>query len=249
MNVDVLIELVKSDLKSKYKNAFLGFLWIIFEPLLIMLILYLVFNRFIRFDMPYYPLYLLSGITVWRIFVNSTTGSLTSLQRNRDLVLKVRIKRILLPLSSVCSSVLTGIFEIVIYVLFFAIIKKSIHVEFLLTIPFLFVYSLCLAGISFILSIVYIYIRDIKPAWDVFVQALFFLCPIFYPLSLIPIKYITYYLLNPVAVFIIGFQNILYKGIMPDITVLINSLFFSIIVFIIGIMLFKFLENGMVKRI
>ncbi len=249
MLIDILIELIKSDLKTKYKNAFLGFLWIIFEPFFLMLILYLVFNRFIRFDMPYYPLYLLSGITIWRIFVNSTTSGLQSLYRNRDLILKVKINRMIIPSAAVFSGLLTGIFEIIIYIIFFVIIRKTIHIEFLLIIPFMAVFALFLTGIANILSVIYAFFKDIKPAWDILIQVLFFLCPIFYPLSLIPYKYIGIYLMNPVAVFIIGFHNILYDNIMPDITIIVNSMFFAIVVYTISLVIFKLAEKSMVKTI
>lgn len=249
MYIDILTELVKSDLKTKYKNAVLGFMWIVFEPFFIMLILYLVFNKFIRFDMPYYALYLLSGITVWRIFVNSTTSGLTSLYRNRDLILKVNIPRMLIPLSSVVTGMLTGVCELLLYIVFYAVIKHTLHAEFLLLIPFLAVLLLFLAGIVNILSVIYVFFRDIKPAWDILVQALFFLCPIFYPLTLIPLRYMGYYLLNPVAVFVIGFHSILYEHSVPDMTVIINSLFFAVVFFLISIIFFRICERNMVKSI
>lgn len=249
MYTDILIELVKSDLKTKYKNAFLGFLWIIFEPFFIMLILYLVFNRFIRFDMPDYPLYLLSGITAWRIFVNSTSSGLTSLYRNRDLILKVNIPRMLIPLSSVVSAMLTGIFELLLYLVFYLIVRHTLHVEFLIIIPYLIIMLLMLAGVANILAVVYVFFRDIKPAWDILIQALFFLCPIFYPLSLIPVKYSGYYQLNPMALFIMGFHSILYEHSVPNMTIIIGTVFYAAVFFLISIIVFKAAERRMVKSV
>lgn len=249
MYTDILIELVKSDLKTKYKNAFLGFLWIIFEPFFIMLILYLVFNRFIRFDMPDYPLYLLSGITAWRIFVNSTSSGLTSLYRNRDLILKVKIPRMLIPLSSVITALLTGICEILLYLIFYFIVRHTLHIEFLMIIPFLIIMLLLLTGIANILSVVYVFFRDVKPAWDILTQALFFLCPIFYPLSLIPIKYIGYYQLNPMALITMGFHKILYEHSVPNMTVILGAIFYALVFFLVSIIVFRYSERKMVKSV
>ena len=118
-NTNLLIELIKSDLKSKYKNTLLGFLWILFEPLFIMIILYLVFNKFIRFQMDNYPLFILSGVIIWRFFINTTNQSIFVFYRNREMILKVKIPRLLLPFSIVFSNLIITFFEYIIYFIIF----------------------------------------------------------------------------------------------------------------------------------
>lgn len=245
----LLSELVKSDVKTKYKNTFLGLLWVVFEPFFIMLILYLVFNRFIRFQMDYYPLYLLSGITAWRFFVNSTSGGMFAFQRNREMVLKVRLPRLLLPLSVVASNLYITFFEFCIYFIFFIVFTHRFSPIMLLIFPFLLIYSVFVFGVTVMLSLVYVFFRDIKPGWDILIQGLFFLCPIFYPMDIIPYKYITFYLVNPVAVFIMGFQDILYLNRMPDLTIIINSSFYAVLMLVLAGASFSILENRMVKRL
>ena len=248
-NIYLLLELSKSELKTKYKNAFLGFLWILFEPFFIMLILYIVFSRIMRFNMEYYPLYLLSGITTWRIFVNATTSGLSSLYRNRDIILRVNIPRMLIPASAVVSAVITGFFEFIVYIIIYIILKRSFDPVILMFIPFLAVYSIFVLGVANILSVIYVFFRDIKPAWNVLLQALFFLCPIFYPLSIIPYNYMALYLINPLAVFVISFHKILYSNTLPDLTILLNSLFFAVGIYVLSIMIVKIQEKKIVKRI
>lgn len=248
-NFDLLFELVKSDLKTKYKNTLLGFLWILFEPLFIMIILYFVFNRFMRFQMDNYPLFLLAGITLWRFFLNTTSQSIFVFYRNREMMLKVKIPRLLLPFAIVISNLVICIFEYVIYLIIFVAVKKTFLPIQLLFIPYILLFGIFTSGVSIILSMIYPFFRDIKPGWDIFSQGLFFLCPIFYPFEIVPYKYIHFYLMNPVAVFVLGIQDIMYSGKIIDSTIIVNSIFFSATVFIIAIFMFMILEERIVKSI
>lgn len=249
INFDLVVELIKSDLKTKYKNSILGFLWIIFEPLFLMIIIYLVFNRFMRFNMKNYPLFILSGTTLWRFFVNTTSQSLQLFYRNRELVLKVKIDRLILPFSLVISNLIITFFEYLIYIILYIVVTKSFPLVFLSFIPYIIVFSFFLFGLSTILSVIYVFFRDIKAGWEVLVQALFFLCPIFYPFEYVPYNFIHIYLLNPLAIYIIGIQSILFHSTFPDTTVLINSFFFSIIFLLLGYLFFNIFEDRMVKSL
>ncbi len=214
-----------------------------------MIILYIVFNKFIRFDMEYYALYLLSGITTWRFFVNSTSSGIFAFYKNREIVLKVKMPRLLLPVSIVMTNFIITIFEYIIYFVIFFILKGNLSIVMLIIIPFLILYLIFIFGISLILSLIYVFFKDIKPAWEISIQVLFFLSPIFYPFYIIPMKYMGLYLLNPLAVFIMAFHDILYNNVVPDLTVIINSSFFAVVSFIIGITFFGLIEKRMVKSI
>ncbi|MDD3803641.1 MAG: ABC transporter permease [bacterium] len=246
---NLLFELIKSDLKSKYKNSILGFLWIIFEPLFLMLILYFVFNRFIRFQMENYPLFILSGITLWRFFINTTTQSLFIFYRNREMVLKVRIPRLLLPFSLVLSNLTVTFFEFIIYFIIFIASGMKLSWTMLMFLPYLILFAVFTAGLSIMLALIYPFFKDVKPGWEIFTQALFFLCPIFYPFEIVPYRFIHLYLMNPVAVFIMGVRDMIYSGSIADSTVIVNSIFFSAIFFIVGIILFLVNEERMVKSL
>ncbi len=248
-NSNLIFELIKSDLKTKYKNSLLGFLWIIFEPLFLMLIIYTVFSKFIRFNMQNYPLFILSGTILWRFFVNTTNQSLQLFQRNKDLILKVKIERMILPFSLVLSNLIMVFFEYAIYIGIYFIVKKSIPLTSIIFFPYIIIFSLFLFGLSTILSTFYVFIKDLKAGWEIFAQGLFFLCPIFYPYEIVPYNLIQFYMINPVAVFIMGMQDILFYSNIPDPTVIINSLLFSLIFSLIGYIVFIENEDRMVKSL
>jgi ABC-type polysaccharide/polyol phosphate export permease len=248
-HINLLAELIKSDLKSKYKNTILGFLWVLFEPLFMMIILYIVFNRFIRFQMDNYPMYILSGVTLWRFFINTTSQSIFIFYRNREMILKVRIPRLLLPFSIVLSNLVITFFEYIIYFILFLLAGMHISWTMLFFLPYLLLFAFFTAGVSLILALIYPFFKDVKPGWEIFSQALFFLCPIFYPFEIVPYKFIHVYLLNPVAVFILGVHDMLYAGVITDSTIIVNSVFFSATVFIVSVLVFMMNEEKMVKSI
>ena len=106
-------ELVKRDLKVRYRRSFLGYVWSLLNPLMMMAIMTLVFSYMFRFDIPNYPLYLICGQTLWNFFSESTTVSMYSIIQNGSLIRKVYIPKYIFPLSRVLSSFVTMSFSLV----------------------------------------------------------------------------------------------------------------------------------------
>src|SRR3990167_5968382 len=94
-NRSLLAELVRTDFKLRYQGSVLGYAWSLLRPLLLFLILYVVFVRFLKIggDIPHFPVYLLLGIVLWNFFAEMTAQSLGSIVSRGDLVRKIRIPR------------------------------------------------------------------------------------------------------------------------------------------------------------
>lgn len=186
-NRALLAELVRTDFKLRYQGSILGYAWSLLRPLLLFLILYVVFVRFLKFgrDVPHYPVYLLLGIVIWNFFNEMTVQSLGSIVGRGDLIRKVRIPRWIIVFSSSISALINLLLNLVV-VFVFIIVN---HVEFLDTLVFLplillQVYVLSL-GLSLFLSAAFVKFRDVSYIWEVIMQALFYLTPIIYPISVI----------------------------------------------------------------
>jgi lipopolysaccharide transport system permease protein len=191
-----------SDLKVKYQSSVLGFAWSLLNPLLMMLVLYAVFSNVFKFDEDSFALYILVGIVGWRFLQNATTASMSSIVVKQSLVTKVYVPRQILVLSSVLSSFTSSIleFSVLAPLLFLFGVDLSINV---LLFPFIHVTFLILIyGLSLILASLYVYYRDLNQIWEVLLQAGFFLSPIVYPISIVPEKYLSYYMMNPVTIII-----------------------------------------------
>lgn len=184
-NRALLAELVRTDFKLRYQGSFLGYAWSLLRPLLLFVILYVVFVRFLKLgsDIPHYPVYLLLGIVIWNFFTEMTMQSLGSIVGRGDLIRKIRIPRWIIVFSSSISAVINLGLNLVVVAIFMVINHINLH-ETIGFVPLLLmeVYLFAL-GISLFLSALFVKFRDIGYIWEVVLQAGFYLTPILYPLS------------------------------------------------------------------
>jgi ABC-2 type transport system permease protein len=186
-NRALLSELVRTDFKLRYQGSVLGYAWSLLRPLLLFLILYIVFVKFLRLGqgVPHYPVYLLLGIVIWNFFLEMTTQSLTSIVGRGDLIRKIRIPRWMIVFSSSISALINFFLNFVVIIVFMVLNHVSPQ-ETLLWLPLILVEVYLFAlGLSLFLSAAYVKYRDINYVWEVILQAGFYMTPILYPLALI----------------------------------------------------------------
>ena len=201
-NKALLSELVRTDFKLRYQNSALGYAWSLLRPLLLFVILYVVFVKFLKIgdSIPHYPVYLLFGIVLWNFFNEMTAQSLGSIVGRGDLIRKIRIPRWIIVLSSSISALINLMLNLVIITIFVIINHVDITVSILwLPLILLEIYVFAL-GLSLFLSAAFVKYRDVSYIWEVILQAGFYLTPILYPMSLITSQTLQKILfLNPVA--------------------------------------------------
>jgi ABC-2 type transport system permease protein len=201
-NRALLSELVRTDFKLRYQGSVLGYAWSLLRPLLLFVILYVVFVKFLKFGagVPHFPVYLLLGIVLWNFFNEMTVQSLGSIVGRGDLIRKIRIPRWIIVLSSSISALINLLLNLVVVVIFMFVN----HVDLLRTtlwLPLILleVYLFAL-GLSLFLSAAFVKFRDINYIWEVILQAGFYLTPILYPLSRITnLTFQKLIMLNPMA--------------------------------------------------
>src|SRR3954454_10216813 len=130
-NRALLSELVRTDFKLRYQGSALGYAWSLLRPLLLFLILYVVFVKFLKLGkgIPHYPVYLLLGIVIWNFFNEMTVQSMGSIVGRGDLIRKIRIPRWIIVFSSSLSALINLLLNLVVIVLFMIIN----HVDLLVT--------------------------------------------------------------------------------------------------------------------
>jgi ABC-2 type transport system permease protein len=201
-NRALLIELVRTDFKLRYQNSVLGYAWSLLRPLLLFVILYAVFVKFLKLggSIPHFPVYLLLGIVLWNFFAEMTSLSLSSIVGRGDLIRKIRIPRWLIVVSTSITALINFLLNLVV-VAVFMIVNHVDPMRTILWFPFILLQLYLLAlGLSLFLAAAYVKYRDISYIWEVLMQALFYLVPIIYPLSQIPkLEYQKILLLNPIA--------------------------------------------------
>jgi ABC-2 type transport system permease protein len=201
-NRALLSELVRTDFKLRYQGSVLGYAWSLLRPLLLFVILYIVFVKFLKFggDVPHFPIYLLLGIVLWNFFNEMTVQSLGSVVGRGDLIRKIRIPRWIIVLSSSLSALINLALNMVVVVAFMVINHVDITSNiFWLPLSLLEIYLFAL-GLSLFLSAAFVKYRDVSYIWEVVLQAGFYLTPILYSLALIPNElFRKLIMLNPMA--------------------------------------------------
>ena len=201
-NKALISELVRTDFKLRYQGSVLGYAWSLLRPLLLFVILYIVFVKFLKLCaiIPHYPVYLLLGIVIWNFFLEMTTQSLGSIVGRGDLIRKIRIPRWIIIFSSSLSAVINLMLNMVVIIIFMILNHVDLLVTTLwLPVILLEVYLFAL-GLSLFLSAMFVKFRDVGYIWEVILQAGFYLTPILYPLALIHnATFQKIILLNPMA--------------------------------------------------
>ena len=240
----VLIRIMTiSELKVKYQSSILGFTWSLLNPLLMMLVLYFVFNNVFKATQNHFALYLLIGIVSWRFLSNGTMSAMASIVGKPSLVTKIRIPRQVLVLSVVLSSFISSILEFVVLLPLLFILGVGLSPYILLFPVIHLIFFMMVYGMSLILASLYVYYRDLNQIWEVIIQMGFFLSPIVYPLSTVPKEYLSYYMLNPVTVIIQMYRDILLYHTAPAPSDLAFAFLVGIAIVLLGSAVFKRLER------
>jgi len=201
-NKALLSELVRTDFKLRYQGSVLGYAWSLLRPLLIFVILYVVFVKFLKLGdgVPHFPIYLLLGIVMWNFFNEMTVQSTTSIVGRGDLIRKIRIPRWMIVFSSSLSALINLALNLVVVAIFMIINGVEIHSSLpLIILALLEVYMFAL-GLSLFLAALFVKFRDVSYIWEVVLQAGFYMTPILYPLSKITnVTLQKLIMLNPMA--------------------------------------------------
>lgn len=208
-----MAELVRTDFKLRYQGSVLGYAWSLLRPLLMFIILYLVFVKFLKLgnSVPHYPVYLLLGIVIWNFFVEMTMQSTTAIVGRGDLIRKIRIPRWMIVFATSLSALINLGLNMIVVIVFMIINHIGILDTLPLALPALIETYFFALGVSLFLSSLFVRFRDISYIWEVVLQAGFYLTPIIYPLSRITnVTFQKLIMLNPMAQTI---QDVRYSAI------------------------------------
>lgn len=245
---DLFYELVKKDIKLKYRNSYLGILWSMLNPLLMMIVLTIIFSAIFKNNIEYFPVYVLTGRLIYMFFSESTNFALDSIINNANLIRKVYVPKYFFPLSRVCSSFIVNIVSIIpIFIVMLVLgMKITWHLP-LMVIPvvLLFIFTM---GAGLILSTINVFFRDIKHLYSVILTLIMYSMAIFYPIEIIPESYRFIFELNPLYVYLSIFRDVIMNQVLPDAMDLGLSFIYAIISFSVGLYIFykkqdKFIFN------
>lgn len=235
----LLKELIVRDLKIKYRRSVLGYLWSILNPLMLMIVLTIVFSTMFRFDIPNYPVYLLTGQLIFNFFSEGTNMAMVSILGGASLIKKVYLPKYIFPLSRVLSCFTTMTFSLVALFIVMIATDASYHITIILLPVILFYILIFTIGVSLMLSVLVVYFRDVQYLYGVFLTALNYLTPIFYPVSVLPDWLKELMVLNPMYNFIEFFRKIMLYGTWPTFVDHLLCILYALLALVLGVWVFN----------
>ena len=240
---------VKKEIRGKYKGSFLGVLWSFVNPLLQVLVYAIVFPYIMRVKTDNYLVFLIIGIIPWTFFTYVLNQGMITVRMNAGIIKKVYFPREILPISVATSGLVNFLISCVIILMFciFGGVGITWHLVFLPLIA-IFQYVLQL-GLTLGLSAINIYIKDTEYIVQFFMNMLFYGTPILYTATLFPERYRWILYLNPMAQIINAYRDIFLYHQIPDLFGLVYMAGVSVILFIIGLAIFRKLEKGFAEEV
>lgn len=249
----LLYNLVSRDFKLKYRRSVLGVLWSVLNPLLSMVVMVLVFSNIFRFDIENFPVYLILGQVLMTLMTDSTNNSMGSIIEAAPLIQKIYVEKIIFPTEKCIFAVVNFLLSLIAVagvMIFFHIAPGWPIVLLPVVILYVLIFSL---GLSYLLSAVSVFFRDVMHLWGVLVTLWFYLTPIFWPIEALASNGISWMyqviLCNPMYHYVLYFRNIMMYNTWPSLTENLICIAFALGTLAIGLFTFKKLEKKFILYI
>jgi ABC-2 type transport system permease protein len=217
VRLELLTELVRKDLKVKYKNSALGFIWSLANPLLYLAVFSLVFIKILNNGIPAFPVLFMSGFLVWNFFNLATLSGTGSVVGNANLVRKVRFPRVVLPLSSVGFAGVHFVLQLGVLLALLAVFyRDAFGPQLVLVVPALAVVVVFATAMALLASALNVRFRDVEHLLEVILLAWFWMTPIVYPVTFVRDQLagapwlFRLYMANPMAGVVTAMQRAIY---------------------------------------
>jgi ABC-type polysaccharide/polyol phosphate export permease len=213
---DLVVLFISRSLKTRYKRSALGVVWTMLNPLLTMIVLSLVFSQLFRANTPYYPVYILSGLTAWLFFSAATNQAMGDIIFNGGLLNRIYVPKAVFAVSAVGAGLVNLGIALVI-LLAIALISGVGFSWSLLVLPFSILLLVGFAlGVGLMLETGAVFFADIVPVYEVFLMVWMYATPIIYPMDIIPVQWQWLFRLNPMYYLVNLFRQPIYDGVVPS---------------------------------
>jgi len=232
----LLFLMVKRDFVTRYRRNVLGVLWSVLNPLFTMLVLATVLGHLLRHNVPYFPVFLLSGQVIFNFFSESTSRAMNSVIGGAGIIKKIYVPKYIFPVSNILSSLVNMGFS---FIAFLGVMLVTRLVPFswtlLLTfIPVIYVLIFAL-GVGMLLSSMSVFFRDLGYLYGVGITLWMFLTPVIYPVSILSPRVHHAMHLNPMYHYVNYFRDLALYGTIPGLWSNIICLGFALGAFCVGL--------------
>ncbi|MFH2085978.1 MAG: ABC transporter permease [bacterium] len=238
-------QLIGREIKSRYKQSFLGYAWVILNPLLQMLVMTFVFSLIIRVSslgVPY-AIFLYVALLPWNLFANSLTHATNSLVGNAALIKKIYFPRQIFIQATLIAKIVDFLLASLVLVAFFLYYHLPLTLNVLWVIPIFIIQEIFTYGLSLILAAANLFYRDVQHLLSLILVLWMYVTPIIYPIEMVPEAYRFVFKLNPMAVIVNAYRECILGGNMPKLSSLGIALIVSLATYYLGRKIFIKLEG------
>ena len=239
--------LAERDLRARYKQALLGFGWAAIPPVATVLVFTVLFDRVADIDTggSPYVVFAFLGLLPWTFFSSSISAAAVSLVGNVSLLNKVSCPREVFPITALFVAAVDAAMSIIVLVVLFAVTGTAPRAEAVWAPVYLAVAIAFTLAVALLISIVVVYLRDVRHALPLLLQLGLFVTPVVYGLDVISPTWVELYVVaNPLAAVIDGLRRTALLGLGPDMKLLALAAASSAVMLVGSLLVFKRLETG-----
>ena len=240
---------IKKEIRGKYKGSWLGVVWTFLNPLLMLLVYSIVFPYILRVNVEHYTIFMMVALVPWTFFTTAVQTGTGSVVENGAILKKVYFPREIIPISVVTSALINFLITCIIMFLFILFSGVGFSVHLLLFPGLVLIQYIITLAIVFVLSAINVYIRDVDHFVSIIITLAFYVTPIVYKADMLPAKFGWALKVNPMAQLIEGYRAILYSHEMPDVRMLGIWAIISVVILVIGYVIFKRSERKFVEEL
>jgi len=243
----LLFFLIRRDIMVRFQQTAIGFLWIVIQPLIQMLIFNMIFGILIKVPTNGVPftLFFLSAFVVWQFFTQVVNASAFSLVANIGVIIKSYFPRLALPLAAVAGALVDfGVSFVVLLVFLLVDGHFPVSPRYLLLPVLVLLTTLFASGVGLLFGALMVVFRDMKNLLAFILMIWMYVTPIMYPITIVPEEYRIFFYINPMTSLVDAYRWVfLRQGDLPRIDYLLISLIVATVIWFIGAIVFRATEN------
>ena len=234
------------DIKIKYKQTVLGFLWAVLQPVLMMTIFTLFFGKALNIpsqNLPY-PVYVFSGLLIWNIFSTGLSSAANSMVNNSSIIKKIYFPRLIVPVSSILVALFDFVMALTVFIVVLIFYHQPVSWTILVYWPLAITFSaVATLGLGCWLAALNVKYRDFRYVIPFLIQVLFFLTPVIYPVSMLKYPMLQYALAASPMYLPVELFRLPLTGITPDTLFIVISFISNVVLLLVGVNYFRSTED------
>lgn len=244
-----LKQMVSRGIKRRYARSYLGIIWSVLNPLMMMAVMSLIFTSVFKREIENYPIYYLTGQILWHFFSAGTNTAMGAIVDNKNLLIKVKLPKQIFVLSRVLTELTNLGYTCIAYVFMLIIFQVKPTIWMLLFPVIVFLLALFTTGVSYILSILYVHFADIQHLYSVLMRLLMYMTALFYPIDSVAPALKKVIEMNPTYAYIYCARECVMYGRCPEFTAWLQIILWGVGMFVVGYYVFKKNENTVMQKV